>query len=67
MIVIKLYDKDANVLHIGTFNELKEAEERVKKGLKYSHVAVIYDGDVPFKLFDNGQYTAGFPLGVGSY
>ncbi|MFE8699346.1 hypothetical protein ACFYKX_01785 [Cytobacillus sp. FJAT-54145] len=67
MIVVKLYDKDAHVLHIGTFNEIKVAEEKAKKGLKYSHVAVVYDGDVPLKLFDNGQYTEGFPLGVGSY
>jgi hypothetical protein len=67
MFVVKLYDKTATCLHIGRFDDLTSSEEGAKKGLKYSNVAIIYEGEIPVKLYDNGEYKDGFPLGVGSY
>ncbi|PLR79273.1 hypothetical protein CU633_00620 [Bacillus sp. V3-13] len=67
MYVVKLYDKSAVCQHIGRFDDLKASEEAAKRGLNYSNVAIVYEGEMPVKLYDNGEYKDGFPLGVGSY
>ncbi|MBP1157002.1 MULTISPECIES: hypothetical protein [unclassified Paenibacillus] len=67
MFVVKLYDQSAACLHIGRFDDLASSEKAAKKGLNYSKIAIIYEGEMPVKLYDQGDYKDGFPLGVGSY
>jgi hypothetical protein len=67
MFIVKLYNQSAEVLHIGRFGTLQEAEAGGARGLKYSSTAIIYDGEMPVKLFDHASYPEGFPLGTGSY
>jgi hypothetical protein len=65
--VVKLYDENATTLHIRRCDDLESAEKSAKSGLRYSRVAIIYEGEAPIKLYDQGAYQDGFPLGVGSY
>ncbi|CAM3827151.1 hypothetical protein [Cytobacillus oceanisediminis] len=67
MFIVKLYNQSAEVLHIGRFGTLQEAEAGAARGLKYSRTAIIYDGEMPVKLFDHTSYPEGFPLGTGNY
>ncbi|MBT2689530.1 hypothetical protein J7I93_15165 [Bacillus sp. ISL-47] len=67
MFIVKLYNQSADVLHIGRFSTLQEAEAGASRGLKYSSTAIVYDGEIPVMLFDHASYPEGFPLGTGNY